>query len=540
MTTTHLSVRQRKWAKPMVWMIFFLPLIINACNSNPNHDSINQQEIEKQIAHLANEGKKARENNEFDQAINYHTEELLLAEQISDSIAMAKALNNIATNYRRLGILDQAAANHYRALDITMHAPHSNDSIVKKTRVIALNGLGNIYLTLGDLHTADSIFRIALAGERDIDSKLGQAINLANIGRIKKQLGQIDSAWIYFRYSLALNRQVKSKLGESLCLSHFAGLHELEGHYSDAIDEYKNAINVMADSPDDWHKLNAMLELARLYIGQGKRQDAQQLLSQAKSTAEKIHSLEHRSRVHQLLYELYDSAGNHKAALDHYRLSTLLKDSLADSRKTDQIENMRVSLESQRQKGMLDQANERYLSERMALRITTVVLVVFVLVALTVIATLWYTIHQRSKTQRIVKQMNKSKEDFFANIALDPTEIPTASTIVSEHDRQFIGHFVDVVYSQMAKGKTDVESVAEQMGLNRAQLNRRIMSITGQNTLAYISQIRMSKAKRLLRADLTTPIGDIAIKCGFDDVAYFSRLFKQQTNMTPSQYRKMI
>ena len=174
------------------------------------------------------------------------------------------------------------------------------------------------------------------------------------------------------------------------------------------------------------------------------------------------------------------------------------------------------------------------------LRVATIVLSVALIAAVAMIVILWYRLRERNKTQLILQQMNKSKDDFFANIANDPAEMPSTDTIVSEQDRQFIGRFVDVVYSQMTKGRADVESVAEQMGLNRAQLNRRIMAITGQNTMAYITQIRISKAKRLLRADLTTPIGDSAVKCGFDDVAYFSRLFKQQTNMTPSQYRKMI
>jgi len=35
-------------------------------------------------------------------------------------------------------------------------------------------------------------------------------------------------------------------------------------------------------------------------------------------------------------------------------------------------------------------------------------------------------------------------------------------------------------------------------------------------------------------------IGDIALKCGFEDANYFARLFKQIFNVTPSQYRKSL
>jgi AraC-like DNA-binding protein len=53
-------------------------------------------------------------------------------------------------------------------------------------------------------------------------------------------------------------------------------------------------------------------------------------------------------------------------------------------------------------------------------------------------------------------------------------------------------------------------------------------------------RVRLSYAKRLLKADTLKPIGEVAVKCGFDDLAYFSRIFKQAFGLTPSQYRKQI
>ncbi|HHV04670.1 MAG TPA: AraC family transcriptional regulator, partial [Bacteroidales bacterium] len=40
--------------------------------------------------------------------------------------------------------------------------------------------------------------------------------------------------------------------------------------------------------------------------------------------------------------------------------------------------------------------------------------------------------------------------------------------------------------------------------------------------------------------DASTPIGEIALECGFTDMGYFSRTFKQLYSMTPSQYRKRV
>ena len=85
-----------------------------------------------------------------------------------------------------------------------------------------------------------------------------------------------------------------------------------------------------------------------------------------------------------------------------------------------------------------------------------------------------------------------------------------------------------------------MEIIASMLNMSRSQLNRKMLAVTGCNTTTYISQLRISKAKRLLDSEPSMSIGDIAMKCGFEDMAYFSRTFKQMTKMTPSQYRKRV
>ena len=105
-------------------------------------------------------------------------------------------------------------------------------------------------------------------------------------------------------------------------------------------------------------------------------------------------------------------------------------------------------------------------------------------------------------------------------------------------DRQFMNRVTDAIYRLMAQGKTDIDSLAEQMSLSRSQLNRKVLAITGLNTSGYMMRLRLIKAKRLLKGSPELSISFVAAKCGFDDIAYFSRIFKQNCGMTPSQYRK--
>ena len=107
-------------------------------------------------------------------------------------------------------------------------------------------------------------------------------------------------------------------------------------------------------------------------------------------------------------------------------------------------------------------------------------------------------------------------------------------------DRQWLNRLIDLVHHQMHDGLVSLDQLAADMHSSRSQLNRRILRLTGENSAAYVMQIRLSHAKRLLDQDINLPVGDVAMRCGFDDVAYFSRIFKKTFGLTPSQFRRRV
>lgn len=110
---------------------------------------------------------------------------------------------------------------------------------------------------------------------------------------------------------------------------------------------------------------------------------------------------------------------------------------------------------------------------------------------------------------------------------------------LSSADRAFVNKFVDLVSSKISQSKLTADVAAEKMCMSVSQLNRKLKEISGLSTYAYITHIRIAVAKRyLLSSDMS--VGEIAMKCGFDDSAYFSRIFKQAEQLTPSQYRNVI
>ena len=79
--------------------------------------------------------------------------------------------------------------------------------------------------------------------------------------------------------------------------------------------------------------------------------------------------------------------------------------------------------------------------------------------------------------------------------------------------------------------------LADEFHLSSQYISQLFKSEIGVNFLAYLTSIRMERAKKLL---LTTSlsIGEISEKCGYADYRVFTKAFKKEEGSTPSQYRR--
>lgn len=123
------------------------------------------QDITGEIIGYRIKGRLLRKQNDFHSAIFCHARGGKLAEESGDTLEWVQALNNLGTDYRRIGSLNEAAESHMAALMLTMKTNWQESLIGQKNRVISLNGLGNLYMSLDSYELADSVLRQALEGE---------------------------------------------------------------------------------------------------------------------------------------------------------------------------------------------------------------------------------------------------------------------------------------------------------------------------------------------------------------------------------------
>ena len=335
-------------------------------------------------------GKRLREESKFSEAIEIHKNGLKLAESIKDTNNIIHILNQLGTSYRRVGIMDEAASYHYKALSYSDTYGNPDDKKTIKNRVTSLNGIGNAMKVMGNDAAADSIFRQALEGERKLDSKLGMAINYANLGTLFERKKQFDSAMVYYGESMRLNSEVKSKLGVSLCHTHFGQVYEKRQMIDSAIVQYNLAYDVIKGDRDLWHILASTLALARVYIIKGSMDKAWGLLCDAEKTAEEINSLRHLAQVSKLKYQWFEKKGDNAKALEYYIRNRKFEDSLNNEENTSRIQNLRVDYERQSKQyeiNLLENelTHQKLESTRILIAVTFVAIVLLVIWIITLI-----------------------------------------------------------------------------------------------------------------------------------------------------------
>lgn len=82
-----------------------------------------------------------------------------------------------------------------------------------------------------------------------------------------------------------------------------------------------------------------------------------------------------------------------------------------------------------------------------------------------------------------------------------------------------------------------VTAMVRLSGLAERSFKRRFQQATGMSPLEYVHALRIEEAKQMLEAG-EAPIEAIAHEVGYEDAAFFSRLFRRQVQLTPAQYRR--
>lgn len=105
-------------------------------------------------------------------------------------------------------------------------------------------------------------------------------------------------------------------------------------------------------------------------------------------------------------------------------------------------------------------------------------------------------------------------------------------------DEKLVEKATRYVEANMGRSELSVEELSNELSMSRGYLYKRLTQLTGKSPLEFIRHIRLKRAATLLR-ESGLSVAEVAYEVGFNNPKYFSKYFKEEYGVLPSEYKNM-
>lgn len=99
----------------------------------------------------------------------------------------------------------------------------------------------------------------------------------------------------------------------------------------------------------------------------------------------------------------------------------------------------------------------------------------------------------------------------------------------------YVSQALSIIDAKYEQSDLSVQMIAAEVGVTGDYLSRQFKRVTGIAVQEYVRRYRFARAMELLQGDV--PVGEVARQVGFHSLCHFSREFKKELGITPTQYR---
>ncbi|HET9571045.1 MAG TPA: two-component regulator propeller domain-containing protein [Bacteroidales bacterium] len=135
---------------------------------------------------------------------------------------------------------------------------------------------------------------------------------------------------------------------------------------------------------------------------------------------------------------------------------------------------------------------------------------------------------------RIIEWNQKSHHAFSNKLVVEPSEITITSL-----DEKLIEKAIQIVESHISNSEFSVEMLCDILGFSRGHLYKKLMAITGKGPAEFIKVVRLKRGKQLLGKS-QMQIAEIAYEVGFNSPKRFTKKFREEFGMSPTEYIRSL
>ncbi|MGA9993891.1 MAG: CHAT domain-containing protein [Pyrinomonadaceae bacterium] len=270
--------------------------------------------------------------SQYPQALAHYTKALSLSERSGDRLRQLAALNGIGYVNVSLGENQKALSYAKEMLNIIelADAGERDSAGYKRVKAQALNIMGEVHYSFGELQQSIEKFELALSLWREAGERSGQALALLNLGYSYSDLGNPQTASERFQQSLALWQAINEARGTALAQTALGGTYSTLGEEQLALNLHKQAVEHFRAIGNKQGEAIALNGVASAYLDLNEYQDAFDNYFAALRLYEAIGNRDFTALNKFLVGRVLYQKGETERALTYYRESLYLSRDVGD------------------------------------------------------------------------------------------------------------------------------------------------------------------------------------------------------------------
>jgi len=140
--------------------------------------------------------------------------------------------------------------------------------------------------------------------------------------------------------------------------------------------------------------------------------------------------------------------------------------------------------------------------------------------------------HLQVRVKKLLELRKKLQESYRGHLVVEEEEGQ-----ISRMDRKFLNKISKIVEEYHDKEELSIEELSQIVGLSRVHVYRKIKKLTGMSVSEFVRSVKLRRSLELIK-NSGKSISEIAYEVGFSSASYFTKSFKEQFGISPTEYAK--
>lgn len=321
--------------------------------------------------------KKDKEDTTKVNHLNALGKELIYSNPDSAILLVTQALNlsekqnwkkGIANSCIWLGWCEYGKGNYQKALDYDYRALKTGEVIDNKKIISsALGNIGLVYQEQGDYPKALDYYLKALKIAKEMGDKTGIVRCFGSIGNVYLKRGDYPKAVDYYFKALKIGEELGDKNRIAIQLGNIGLVYFNQGDYQKALDYYFKALKIAEELGGKKGIAFQLGNIGSVYTAQKKYAKAEKYLLDGLRLTQEIGVQNEERQFEEALSTLYEKTGKEKLALEHYKKSMVLKDTLFSQENKKQLVRKEMNYEFDKKEAVTNAVHKKELENQEAI-----------------------------------------------------------------------------------------------------------------------------------------------------------------------------